>query len=180
MGARQCERCDAAMRDDSGILKCDYCHDVVVPAAGSVSVLDEHEGEACPMCAIELMQATIGTAALLYCTRCDGMLVAMEELDSLIAASRALPDGVMPAEAASVADLQPAIACPQCRRAMETRFYDGNVAIASCDGCGWNWLNHDELARIAHASAFSVASNSAGSYFNPSHAASSGEFNLGA
>lgn len=162
------------MRTDNGIFKCDYCHNVVVPDAGDdgVSITTESEGRACPICSIPLMQATIGHAPLLYCTKCDGMLVAMEEFETLIAASRALPGGPIPVQAADPDELRHRIACPQCRRSMEAHFYGGpgNVVIDTCENCSLNWLDHGELARIAHApvSDFAAESNAtpdAASYF---------------
>jgi len=183
-GTMNCDCCGAGMRIDGGILKCDYCHDVVVPDAGvgGVGALMECEGHACPSCEISLLSATVGGASLLYCTRCDGMLVEMEELASLVAAARALPAGPVPMQAANPADLQHSIACPQCRHAMEAHFYSGNVAIDSCEGCGLKWLDHGALARIAHAPAadFSLDSNTSGAYFNPPQTVSSPEFNMGA
>jgi Zn-finger nucleic acid-binding protein len=164
------------MRTDNGIFKCDYCHNVVVPDAGDdgVSVTTASEGRACPICNLALMQATIGRAPLLYCTKCDGMLVAMEQFETLIAASRALPGGPVPPRPANPADLQRRIACPQCRHSMEAHFYGGpgNVVIDTCENCSLNWLDHGELARIAHApvSDFAAESNAipdGGSYFPP-------------
>jgi Zn-finger nucleic acid-binding protein len=187
--AMDCACCAAAMRSEGGILKCDYCHAVVVGEASGVGLglglglgPNECEGCACPVCAIPLMQAAIGGASLLYCTRCDGMLVAMEELDSLIAASRAVTDGPIPVQAANAVDRQQAIACPQCGRSMEACAYGGpgNVAIDGCENCGLHWLDHGELACLAYAPVlkFEVESNVARAYFDPSRPASSSEFNL--
>jgi Zn-finger nucleic acid-binding protein len=177
------------MRTDNGIFKCDYCHNVVVPDAGDdgVSVTTRSEGRTCPICALPLMQATIGRAPLLYCTKCDGMLVAMEQFETLIAASRALPGGPVPVQPANPADLQHRIACPQCRRSMEAHFYGGpgNVVIDSCENCSLNWLDHGELARIAHApvSDFAAESNAKPadvSYFNAPPVSRPNDFNANA
>jgi Zn-finger nucleic acid-binding protein len=159
-----CPSCGAPMRTDNGIFKCDYCHNVVVPEAGEdgVSVTTESEGCACPICDLPLMQATIGRAPLLYCTKCDGMLVAMEQFETLIAASRSLPGGPISPQAANPSELEHRIGCPQCRRPMEAHFYGGpgNVVIDTCENCSLNWLDHGELARIAHAPVSDFSSES--------------------
>jgi membrane protease subunit (stomatin/prohibitin family)/Zn-finger nucleic acid-binding protein len=180
-----CSCCSAPMRTDNGIFKCDHCHNVVVPEAGNdgVSATTESEGSACPVCSIPLMQATIGSASLLYCTRCDGMLVAMGQFETLIAASRALPGGPIPLQPANPADRQHRFACPQCRRPMQAHCYGdaGNVVIDTCERCSLNWLDHNKLARIAHAPAFHLAAESnaancaidSGAYFAAPQAAQS-------
>jgi Zn-finger nucleic acid-binding protein len=173
-GAPGCTCCGASLRADHGVLKCDYCHAVVVADAGEAAdVSAEFEGQACPACSIPLLSATVGGASLLYCTRCDGMLVAMEEFEALVAAARALPGGAVPVAAA---DLRDTYDCPECKRGMGVSFYGGDVAIDSCEDCGWNWLDHGELARIAHGPVCEVGAS--GAYFNPARAGAS-ELNLG-
>jgi Zn-finger nucleic acid-binding protein len=150
-----CNCCGAAMRTENGLFKCDYCHNIIVPEKDDdgVSVTTDADGESCPVCAITLMKATLGHLPLLYCTKCDGMAISMDELQDLIAASRAVHPGTVAPSAANPADLRRRIACPHCRRPMEAHYYGGpgNVVIDTCENCSLNWLDHGELARIAQA-----------------------------
>jgi Zn-finger nucleic acid-binding protein len=136
-------------------LKCDYCGNVVVPETDTsgVRVLAESpDGLECPVCNIVLMQATLGVSPLLYCTKCHGMLVAMMEFQSLIDAARTA-SGPIAAEPADVHELDRRINCPHCHHGMEAHFDagGGNVVMDTCETCCLHWLDHDELARIAHA-----------------------------
>jgi Zn-finger nucleic acid-binding protein len=151
------------MRTENSTYKCDYCHNVLIAEKDndgvSLSTDCEADGEPCPICAIPLMKATLGRLPLLVCTRCDGMLIAMQEFQDLIAASRAEhhgPVGSSPANPDSDSDsdaLRRHIGCPHCHRPMEAHFYGGpgNVIIDTCENCSLNWLDHGELARIANA-----------------------------
>lgn len=153
-----CPNCGAAMRTDNGIYKCDYCHNVVVPEKDDdgISVSGEAEpgGEQCPICNVPLMKASLGELPLLVCTRCDGMLVSMQEFEDVISASRAArPGATVRRTPANPDDLRRRINCPHCHRPMEAHFYGGpgDVILDSCENCSLNWLDHGELARIAHA-----------------------------
>ena len=138
-------------------LQCDYCKTVVVPErdTSGVQVLTESPGgEACPVCNVVLMQATLGRRPLLYCTRCHGMLVAMMEFESLLDAARTA-SAPLPELPADVRELDRHIACPHCHRPMEAHFYvgGGNVVMDTCETCCLHWFDHDELARIAQSNA---------------------------
>jgi Zn-finger nucleic acid-binding protein len=138
-------------------LKCDYCGTVVVPDrdTSGVRVLAEStDHQACPICNVTLMQATLGRSPLLYCTKCHGMLVAMMEFQSLIDAARTA-SAPIPALPADVNELDRRINCPHCHQPMEAHFYAGagNVVMDTCEPCCLHWLDHDELARIAQANA---------------------------
>jgi Zn-finger nucleic acid-binding protein len=150
-----CPSCGAPMHPEGSSLKCDYCHSVVVPDhdTSGVRVLAEVvNGDACPVCSVPLMQATLGVSPLLYCTKCHGMLVAMMEFESLVDAARtaSAPIAALPA---NVHDLDRKINCPHCHRPMEAHFYinGSNVVMDTCEHCCLHWLDHDELARIAQA-----------------------------
>ena len=152
-----CPCCGAPMRTENGIFKCDYCHNIVVPDKDDdgVSLTTESEADPCPVCAIPLMRAMLGRLPLLYCTKCDGMAIAMDEFQGLIAASRAVHPGSASIFATNRDELRRSIACPHCHRPMEAHFYGGpgNVVIDTCESCSLNWLDHGELARIAQAPA---------------------------
>jgi LSD1 subclass zinc finger protein len=155
--AMNCPSCGAPMRLKPGTesFECDYCKSVYVPekADDGVRVLDEAEGQACPICSIALHNATLSGVHILYCTKCHGILAPMPAFEALIDAVRsANSDGVVQ-PAADSRDLNRKIACPRCNHRMDTHFYagPGNVVIDSCDDCLVNWLDYGELMRIAHA-----------------------------
>jgi membrane protease subunit (stomatin/prohibitin family)/Zn-finger nucleic acid-binding protein len=158
-----CSCCGAVMRSENGIFKCDYCHKVMAPDREDDGVLaKDDDGEACPICAIPLMKATLGRLPLLYCTKCDGMLIATQVFQDVIAASRVAHTGGVDAFSADPDDLRGTIACPHCHRPMQAHFYagPGKVVIDSCETCSLNWLDHGELARIATAPASEFPSDS--------------------
>ena len=148
------------MRTENSTYKCDYCHNVVVADKNSdgisLSTEADSDGEGCPICALPLMKATLGRLPLLVCTKCDGMLIAMQEFQDLITASRAEHRGPVATSPANVNSdqLRRHIGCPHCHRPMEAHFYGGagNVVMDTCENCSLNWLDHGELARIANAS----------------------------
>ena len=151
-----CPSCGAPMHPHGDTLVCDFCHNVVVPDTNDdgVSVLEEAPGQSCPICInLPLMQATLAKLPLLYCTKCRGMLVSMEEFQTLIDALRATQRGSIIQPPMDPGDLNRRINCPKCHRPMEAHSYcgPGNVVIDSCEPCSLNWLDHGELARIAQA-----------------------------
>jgi len=146
------------MGTDNGVFRCDYCRNVVAPEKNDegVSVLSEApDAQACPVCSIPLMQAALAKLPILYCGKCHGMLASMEVFPQLIAADRVQQRAGAAGPSANPGDLRRTIACPHCHRPMEAHFYagPGNVVIDTCETCSLNWLDHGELARIAHAPA---------------------------
>jgi len=138
-------------------LTCDFCKTIYFPEAESddqgVHVLDEVPDRACPVCAVALWEASLSAVPLLYCKRCRGMLLGMGAFESLIDLLRAGGDGDQASQPADHSELDRKINCPQCHKRMETHFYfgGGSVVIDDCDSCSLIWLDHGELARIAHA-----------------------------
>ena len=55
--------------------------------------LGETSDENCPVCNIPLMHAALAKIRILYCTKCRGMLVRMEVLQSLVDELRVLEGG---------------------------------------------------------------------------------------
>ena len=152
-----CPSCGAPMRATGDRLECDYCHNVVVPDADSdgVRVLGPSaDQQNCPVCDLLLMQASLANMPLLYCGKCHGELVPMTALGSLVEELRAQSGGHTATQPAPDAhDLQRRIPCPRCHRTMDAHFYagPGNVIVDSCETCELIWLDHGELAHIAHA-----------------------------
>ena len=153
-----CPSCGAPMRLDSGAesLTCTYCGNIVFPEKNDdgVRVLGGATEDTCPVCSLALVDASFAGARLRYCTRCRGMLFAMEVFADLVPALRSghEGDGVI-APAPDPSDLQRRLSCPHCHQAMETHFYagPGNVILSDCEHCSLDWLDHSKLMRIAHA-----------------------------
>lgn len=156
-----CPSCGAAMRlnADEDYLKCDYCKSIFFPAKDDegVSVLAVASGEACPVCAVPLIHASLSKIRMRYCTRCRGMLIPMDVFLALVEELREGDPGTLIAPTPDCHDLQRKINCPHCHQHMDTHFYNGpgNVIIDDCDHCSLNWLDHGELMRIVRAPDFS-------------------------
>ena len=130
-----CPSCGAPMHPHGDTLVCDFCHNVVVPDTNDdgVIVLDEAPGQSCPICSnLPLMQATLAKLPLLYCSKCRGMLVSMEEFETLIDALRATQRGSIIQPPMDPGDLNRRINCPKRHRPMEAHSYagPGNARIA--------------------------------------------------
>lgn len=152
-----CPSCGAPMRlkPDMESFKCEYCQSVYIPDKGDdgVRVLGEPSGQDCPICSAGLMHATLSNIRIRYCTKCRGMLVPMEILQSLVQDLQAENRAGTIQPAADAADLSRKINCPQCRHRMDAHFYGGpgNVVIDSCENCSIIWLDGGELMRIVRA-----------------------------
>jgi Zn-finger nucleic acid-binding protein len=153
-----CPSCGAPMRlkPDMTSFKCEYCLSVYLPetnADDGVRVLGEPSGQDCPICSTGLMHATLSNIRIRYCTKCHGMLVAMEILQSLVEDLQAEKRAGTIQPPADAADLRRKINCPQCRHRMDAHFYagPGNVVIDSCENCSLIWLDGGELMRIVRA-----------------------------
>jgi Zn-finger nucleic acid-binding protein len=153
-----CPSCGAPMRlkPDMDSFKCDYCHSVYFPERNDdgVQALEEPSGQDCSLCQAPLVHAVLAKMRIVYCTRCHGMLVAMQALESLVEQLRAGQGSEAIPAAPDKEDLQRKINCPQCHRPMDAHFYagPGNVIIDSCETCSLIWLDRGELMRIARAS----------------------------
>jgi Zn-finger nucleic acid-binding protein len=137
-------------------LACDYCRNVYFPDKNDdgIRVLGEPAAEACPVCGLPLMHASLFGQRLRYCTRCRGMLIAMDVFVTLVQELRSHTDSV-PAvpRALDPRDLQRKLHCPHCHHRMDTHCYGGpgNFVIDDCSPCRLNWLDHGELDRVTHA-----------------------------
>ena len=153
-----CPACGAPMRlkSDMASFKCEYCQSVYFPEKNDdgVRVLDEPSEQACPVCSVPLMNATIANLRILYCTQCRGMLIPMQFFEEIVEQMRTLQGGAAAVQTqGDSGDLRRKIDCPHCHHRMDAHFYagPGNVVIDSCDPCCLNWLDHGELMRIVRA-----------------------------
>ena len=171
-----CPNCGAPLHLDDGStsVKCEYCDTIYRPEKNSdgVRVFDQASELLCPICQIPLMHATKARRRILYCTRCQGSLIAMAIFVELIAALRARRG-----QAADITpppdphELDRVVFCPRCGRRMDTHYYagGGNVVIDDCSRCELNWLDGGELMAIALA-----PDHSRPSIFNAEEAGESG------
>jgi Zn-finger nucleic acid-binding protein len=154
-----CPACGAPItpKPDTEGYKCDYCHAVFFPGEEDdgvvVSADTGSSDQACPLCSVPLVQASIAKIRVLFCTECHGLLMPMNELQSLIDASRGGDHPPAVQTPPDPSELKRTIQCPKCHRRMDTHPYagPGNVIIDSCRDCLLIWLDRGELTRIAHA-----------------------------
>ncbi|MGA7832656.1 MAG: hypothetical protein WCA21_16995 [Terracidiphilus sp.] len=152
-----CPSCGAPMRlkPDMESYKCDYCQSTYFPEKNDdgVRVLDEQSGQDCPLCKLPLMHAVLGKVRIIYCTGCNGMLIAMAALEGLVEDLRSAHGTGAKLAAPDKEDLQRKINCPVCHRLMDAHFYGGpgNAVIDSCEECSLIWMDRGVLMRIAHA-----------------------------
>jgi len=134
---------------------CDYCKSIHFPEKNDegVRVLDQPSGQACPVCAVPLVYATWESVKLRYCTKCCGMLLGMSDFLGLVDALRLKREaaGTLYPPAPDEEDLNRRIDCPDCHRQMDTHRYagPGNIIIDNCPWCALNWLDHNEVLRVA-------------------------------
>ena len=153
-----CPSCGAPMRPDPSEdhFRCEYCRGTYTPETTEegVRVLGEKSPLACPVCAVPLVQAALADQKILYCEQCHGMLVAMNAFVTLLDELRTRRDGrgAVPS-APDRSALERRLTCPQCRRPMDTHFYEGpgNIIIDDCSHCYLNWLDPGELLRVIRA-----------------------------
>ena len=151
-----CANCGAPMQADrnTGVEVCGHCGSS--EQLSGIAALIEAAGVSdrkCPTCQAALTSGTLDGRPLLFCQRCEGLLVAMENFVAVIDAARAREEqsGMLPRRRQSPGDRT--INCPSCQRPMLSHFYGGpgNLVIDTCERCHLNWLDHGELHRIARA-----------------------------
>ncbi len=153
-----CPNCGASLRAAEGLesLRCDYCRSVHVPEPNDegIRVVGNASELACPVCAVPLVEAAAGGERILYCTRCQGILVAMNAFVALTGELRARSGGTARVQpAADRKELERKITCPQCHQPMDAHFYEGpgNIVIDACSRCFLDWLDAGELTHVARA-----------------------------
>ena len=107
----------------------------------------------CPACQTALASGRLDGRLLLFCQRCEGLLIEMENFVAVIDSARAREEqsGTIPPRRQTPGDR--ALNCPACQRPMLSHFYGGggNLVIDTCERCHLNWLDPGELRRIARA-----------------------------
>jgi len=140
---------------DRGVFVCDYCESQATPPVDDDGVLVLGPAkEKCPICAAALSKGSLESFSLLYCERCRGMLIDMDDFQPLIAALRSHRDAPAAFLAPrSAADADRTLNCPRCGAAMDDHPYGGggNVNVDTCEACDVIWLDGGELRKIASA-----------------------------
>jgi Zn-finger nucleic acid-binding protein len=145
------------MRPDRaiGALVCDHCgtHQESPVLLRHLEVSGD-SSFACPICATSMSEGRLDGHALAFCQRCRGMLIDMKQFAAVIEVARVHLES-------SYEHVQPRrqnpgeriVQCPGCRQPMLNHIYGGpgNVVIDTCEHCLLNWLDPDELRRIAGA-----------------------------
>lgn len=151
-----CENCGAPARlsRDQGLMICDYCGSQTAPPTDEegVVVMDPTKHN-CPICQIPLANASIDSHDLLYCERCHGMLLDMEELVPLLEILREHRYWSRSSRNPRDVDAGRVLQCPLCKSAMDRHLYGGggNMDVDSCESCGMLWLDRGELSRMVAA-----------------------------
>jgi len=139
---------------DQGLMICDYCGSQATPPVDEdgVVVLDPTERQ-CPVCKTRLVNASIDTHELLYCSRCHGMLFDMEKFLPLLDVLREYRYWSRSSQAPRAFEDGRVLHCPLCNQAMDRHPYGGggNVDVDSCEPCEVLWLDRGELSRIVAA-----------------------------
>jgi len=137
-------------------LTCEYCRGVYTPEPNvdGVRPLGEASPLACPVCRVPLEKAALGGRRILYCTRCQGILVPMEDFLGITEELRAQhPHDHAIQPPVNRGELQRHLDCPQCHQRMETHVYEGpgNIVIDDCSRCSLDWLDKGELMKVVRA-----------------------------
>lgn len=140
---------------DRGLFVCDYCESQATPPLDDDGVLLLGPAkEKCPICQSGLSSGSLESFDLLFCERCRGMLIPMDDFQPLVAALRAhrgAPTSFLAPR--SSADADRALKCPKCGAAMDGHPYGGggNVNVDTCEACEAIWLDGGELRKVASA-----------------------------
>jgi Zn-finger nucleic acid-binding protein len=139
---------------DQGLMICDYCGSQAAPATDEegVVVLDPTSHH-CPVGEAVLVNASIESHELLYCTECHGMLFDMEKFLPMLEVLREYRYWSRSSQAPRVYEDGRVLHCPLCKQDMDRHPYGGggNVEVDSCEACSVLWLDRGELSRIVAA-----------------------------
>lgn len=155
-----CQKCGGTTEVVAGqqYHQCAYCRSVIQLAEVSVDrilptgmTLDC----GCPSCDQQLQTGLIEQRRALYCSSCFGVLLRHEDFGGIVQERQARRAGVEPAEPRAIdpASFERRLKCPSCRELMETHPYygPGNIVVDTCSRCGYMWLDHGEISRVASA-----------------------------
>jgi Zn-finger nucleic acid-binding protein len=153
-----CENCGAPVHlsRDQLVIICDYCGNQTAPPADDdgvrvlVAVATSHH---CPTCEAPLSDASLESQELLYCTRCHGMLIDMQQFPPLVEDLREHGYRFRSSQAPRAVDTARVLHCPLCKREMDRRPFRGGAAmdLITCGQCLMLWLDRGNLGKIVAA-----------------------------
>jgi Zn-finger nucleic acid-binding protein len=134
--------------------RCPHCETFHFPneTADGIDVIGEESHFDCPICAEPLASAAADGQPVLFCEGCRGFLVNNATFGIIVQKRRSERKPVAASfEPFSPDELHRRIACPNCKRRMDTHPYHagGNAVIDTCAPCRLVWLDAEELAVIA-------------------------------
>jgi len=136
-------------------LVCGYCRYRHFPAPDQdgVQILDAGTGKLCPVCQVEMTAAAVEGIPADHCRKCRGLLIELPAFSRLVATLRARGGRLPSLDGADPKDLERRLDCPVCGQRMDTHVYGGhgNFVIDNCPRCLVNFLDHNEIRRIAVA-----------------------------
>jgi len=139
---------------ETGVLACGHCgsSEQLAGIAALIEIVAASD-TMCPTCQTPLSSGKLDGRPLSFCKQCEGLLIEMENFVAVIDAARAREEqsGTIPPRRQAPGDRT--INCPGCHRPMLSHFYGGpgNLVIDTCERCHLNWLDPEELRRIARA-----------------------------
>lgn len=116
-----------------------------------VTVLGDGPGDLCPICRNQpLLAAATAGANLLYCSRCQGMLIPMDAFPSVVETLRTQTGERAFVPKFNQEEHRRHIDCPHCHHGMDIDFYAGPqpLVMESCEFCELSWLVPAEHARV--------------------------------
>jgi Zn-finger nucleic acid-binding protein len=137
-----------------GVLVCGHCGSIDEgPSLAAHLEIGDQSSTNCPACAAPLAESRLDGNSVLFCRRCEGILVAMEcflEMAEALRAREDRPRAILPRDQKPGARM---LSCPRCGAPMLNHLYGGpgNLVIDTCESCRVNWLDPGELRRIARA-----------------------------
>lgn len=153
-----CPNCGAPMRQEpgQGYLVCDSCRSIRHPEPDLDGIVTggASTDRNCPVCREPLSEAALLGQPILHCPKCLGSLIPAETFVFLVAHLRLKKDGTpYPPRCIEPAELERVLHCPKCGGRMDTHPYagPGNIVIDNCPGCSVNWVDAQELRRVAAA-----------------------------
>lgn len=151
-----CRNCGAAMVpvSDRAYFHCLHCRSFEFPTTNEdgIVAIGELTELPCPICNSHLTSATIEGYSISFCNTCRGFLTTNAEFSEILFRRRSQvanqPDV---SRTFDPAELKRRIACPKCRKKMDTHPYGGggNVVIDTCARCQLIWFDARELEVLA-------------------------------
>ncbi|MCI0704868.1 MAG: zf-TFIIB domain-containing protein [Planctomycetia bacterium] len=146
-----CANCGAGLKPvgNRPYFRCPYCETFHFPEelADGVAVVGGEMKLACPICTEPLTHAAIDGHKIGYCQSCRGFLAKNSTFNQIVQLKRARNTSAPVPVPFSPEELKRCIACPSCRKPMDTHPYHagGNAVIDTCHRCCVVWLDAGEL-----------------------------------